>query len=513
MDLLSPSDAFYQYPAHENCRHLLRFYIDTAERRRFFQFSTLVMGCSVSSFIVQAFNELVVAGFSLKEQCYARCYSDDFFMEKTEACFIDYASEFGLRFKREKTVEGSTITILGISVNLRVNHASLDSNKAAALAAEIQKWLGKVHISPKSLASLAGKIEFASRVSKSGRSKTFYINKLLSKADWTAFSSRDRWLESDEETVVISLGAKRELEFWSSVDRHSPLGFGEVRRVYAHTLSSDASGSRFGFTVAGRFCGGSFPDSVMPLNIAQKEAYALKRLTLELTSPNTVYNILVDNTTVASAFAKGRSSDRFIHDTLAFVKEFLMARGSIAHLTWISTHHMHHLADAPSRNFYPRDLYGLSTSGASRLLHKLPELAERRANDDLVSLFGGPSNNPLSVPYFSLHVDQDDVLCRQQDAFSALQSKKEQGLTLDGGIFAFPPKSLVGNFLRLVSEIGLGHDSALFLIVSGDQRQAAFNSLYKLGILSWGSLCSGRAKGWLWKQPGHNLVWFQLVRD
>ena len=502
----------HQYPVTQSSSRLLRFMmIGESGEIHYFEFLTLIMGISCASYCVQHLNEVVTAAFSIKHRAYINVYTDDFFSDgKAGKKFESFASDFGFIFKDDKKVSGSSVSVLGAHLDLSSKTASLDRDKAASLELIVRETLKHENISPSELASLAGKLEFASRFSVDGRGLTFHITQLLSKASWEPFSSRDAWLKSTDRSISISAGTRGELLHWSTVTTHQRLDMVSSASTFIGTISSDASSKGYGYTIGDRFFGGTFPDDVASLNISQKESFALATLVDKLVDKNKAYTIKVDNSAVVAAFRKGRSSDAYIHSSVCRAKLALRKLGSSAEVVWISTKEMESLADGPSRNSWPQDPYGLSPGGADRLLDRSPELRRRLDNGDLVELFSGPSNNPLGIEYFSPHVNFDDPRCRGEDAFSALARKRANNQSIDGGVYAFPPFNLCLTFCDQVASLGLGTDSAVFLVTAGTLLQQVFNRWNTLGSFDSRFLCSGRARGWSFRSPGTSLVLITL---
>ena len=437
--------------------------------------------------------------------------TDDFFSDgNCGTSFESFAAAFGLVFKADKKAAGSSVTVLGAHVDLISKTASLDRDKAIGIEQAIRNFLKHELISPQDLAALAGKLEFASRFSADGRAFTFYLTKLLAESCWDPYISRDAWLKSSVRSIKIDQGTRSELLHWSTISSHARIGMKDNASTYIGTVSSDASSDGYGYTIGNRFFGGSFPDDIRPLNISQKESFALATLVDQLTERSKHYTIKVDNTAVVAAFRKGRSSDGFIHKSVCRAKLALRKLGSSAEVLWISTKEMEQLADGPSRGKWPQDPFGLSPSGAFRLREISSDFSRRLDDQDMVDIFGGPSNNPFDVDYFSVHHDFDDPRCRREDAFSALARKRSNNQTIDGGVYAFPPLGLCLSFCDQVAEIGLGPDSALFLITAGNLQQQVFNRLNKVGRYECRYLCSGRARGWSFRMPGTSLVLITL---
>ena len=508
------SDAYYQYGLDRWSSRFLRFGLIWDGRMRYFEMSTLVMGGSCSSYVVQKLNEVITQAFTIKYKKYANCYSDDFWSDSSAPEHLDtFAAEFGLFFKKDKKFVGKVVPILGIQVDLNRREARLEPAKAEGLAVLAASIRSKRVLSPASLASLAGKIEYATKVCVSGRAKTFYITKLLASDAWKEWPSREAWLASEEESIGVDDALDTELGFWAGIGSHPPLKIGQSFVKYVSPCSSDASSTRFGLTIGDKVVGGSFPAGVRDASIAIKEAYALKFLIDSFTEKGCDYFVQVDNQAVISAFTKGRSTSKQLHDLVFSAKSSLARLESTITLKWIPTSVMANLADAPSRNRYPRDPFGLTPKGVERLFCLQPNIRDRRARGDLISCFGGPNNNPLGIEYFSIHLDYDDVLCRGREVFGFLEDRASKGRGLAGGVFAYPPACLVVQFCRLVRRMRLEDDTVLHLLAPGYEFQAVFNLLAGVGELSWEKFCGAGSKTFFWKKPGHSMMLFRLENN
>ena len=504
-------DCFYQYRISPASARKLRFCVDWEEGKLFYEIRCLAMGLSASSFIVQHINEVLVNLFTLRHKCYCRVFSDDFWHSGAASVDFDsFAEKFGLVFKSSKKEKGSIITILGIQFNLTTKSAVLDPAKAASLAETSKSIADARKVSPSAIASLAGKVEYASQVCLSGRSKTFHIMKCLGDSSWKAFSSREAWLACEDPILDVSVGLEEELRYWACIKQHPPMNIGRRFKKCVSLCSSDASSKKFGYTIGSSYVGGSYPADMADKHIAIKEAYALAYLVRNLKEEGADYFILVDNQAVVSAFVKGRSANAEIHFWINEAKDTLLQLNSKAQVTWISTGKMSVLADAPSRGSFPRDEFGLSPRGAEKILSFSPDLASRRAAGDLVSAFGGPRNNPLGIPYYSIHYDLDDVMCKGREVFAVLEDLAAAGRPCGGGIFAYPPAALVDQFCQQVVRVGLDSDSQVFLLVPGFKFQSVRSAFINLGHLHWSKFSGREAKSWFWKKTGHSMMFFTL---
>ena len=510
--MLRTVHCFYQFFIDEASALKLRFSVDWDEGIQYYECCCLAMGMSASSYLVQSLNEVLVNRFMIKYDCYCRVYCDDFWhSSKAEIHFDHFASEYGLTFKSEKKESGSVISILGINFNLRRKTAQLDEQKATVIAESAKQFLLAKNLSPAALSSFIGRIEYASQVCPSGRAQTFYLNQLLGDDSWRDFKSREDWMACEDNIIPIGQGLEQEILFWSRIRGHEPMKIGGSFSRCVGLCSSDASTKKFGFTIGGSFLGGSYPPEVSNQPIAVKEAYALVYLTKNLEFSRTDYLILVDNQSVVCAMAKGRSSNLEVHRWITQAKKSLLKLNSTATIKWINTSTMSRLADGPSRGLYPRDEHGLSPAGADRIRSLSSDFTRRLALNDMVSAFSGPRNNPFNVPYYSVHQDLDDILCKRKEVFRVFEELSKSGKSCGGGIFAYPPPAMVEQFCGQVSRVGLERDTQIFLLAPGFTFQSVRGVFDGVGKLSWVKFCGPAAKAWFWKGPGHSMMLFTLT--
>ena len=502
---------FYQYYIDDESAMKLRFSVEWDDGLKFYECRCLAMGMSASSFLVQSLNEVLVNCFMLKFDCYCRVFCDDFWhSSKASTHFDHFASEYGLVFKSEKKESGSVITILGIKFNLQLKTAQLDDQKAEAIATTANQIIQANSLSPATLSALVGRVEYASQVCPSGRAKTFFLNRMLSDDSWRDFRSREDWIACEDAILSVSQGLEGELSFWSRIREHEPLKIGRTFSKCLGFCSSDASTHKFGFTIGGSFLGGSYPRDVIDQPIAVKEAFALAFLAKNLQHPSTDYLILVDNQAVAGAFVKGRSSNPEVHRWISQAKDSLLKLHSTATIKWINTATMSRLADGPSRGLFPRDEHGLTAAGADRIKFLSADFTRRLGRGDMVSAFSGPRNNPFCVPYYSIHQDLDDGLCKRREVFSVFEELARDGKACGGGIFAYPPPAMVEQFCWQVNRVGLERDTQLFLLAPGFTFQSVRGALGGVGQLSWVKFCGPAAKAWFWKKTGQSMMFFTL---
>ena len=315
----------------------------------------------------------------------------------------------------------------------------------------------------------------------------------------------------DEEYLDLDEACMNELGFWRSIKERPPFKIGAKKRRCTSTLASDASSSKFGFYVSGRHIGGSFSEEIKHRAIAEKECWALATLVKATLLPDCEHNYLIDNRACLGAFTKGRSKNPFINDLILDVNLKLDALGSRAKYTWISTAQMGPLADMPSRSTYARDDYGLSEAGVNALLDLEPSIQHRINNTDIISLFSGPANNPLRISYCSLDYDLDDSLCRRQEAFECLEELASKGRRLAGGVFCFPPTTLVKALSAQIVRLGLAQDTQIYILVPARHVLGLTNTLRGSGRLTVKKFCGSRNKSYFFRTAGHAFSLVELA--
>ena len=226
--------------------------------------------------------------------------------------------------------------------------------------------------------------------------------------------------------------------------------------------------------------------------IAEKECWALYNLIKAVVSKDTDFTFLIDNKAALGAFTKGRSKNLFINGLVSEVRQILFDNNSRANFIWISTRSMGPLADQPSRSEYARDEFGLTDAGVDRLFSLRPSIRYRRQNQDLISLFGSPKNNPLQVPYFSVDFDLDDNLCRKQEAFHAIETRLANSGRFGGGVFCFPPPLLSIELVHQIVRGGLERDTEIFILVPSSQVLTIKNLLLGVGRIEVVNFCGSR---------------------
>ena len=269
--------AFYQVSVTPESSKTLRFKIRLHGRTKFYQWKVLCMGISSAPFIVQSSGWLLTETFGRNFKVYISLFIDDFCLEvdngDNRPNFVAWASTFGLRFKISKSERGSSITILGVLLDLIKKTAQITPDKAAAIAGDGALMLESGKASPKQLATFYGRVEFAARVSSLGRSHTLELTKMMGRTDMNTNEL------SDSQTLTLDEAAKDDIRFWVGVKDHQKLQIGARKHRNAKLLSSDSSGSRWAFTVGDKSVASDFPADMRNDHINVKEAYWVVTLT------------------------------------------------------------------------------------------------------------------------------------------------------------------------------------------------------------------------------------------
>ena len=155
--------AFYQCPVTKASSKTLRFSIKVNGEVKYYQWLVLCMGISAAPFIMQCSGWLVTETFSRTYNVYISLFIDDAWLDGDKECpdFADWASEFGLRFRKDKSEHGEEIVILGLLLNLRNKTARVTADKAAAIAQDGKLMLESKSATPKQLATFYGRIDQA----------------------------------------------------------------------------------------------------------------------------------------------------------------------------------------------------------------------------------------------------------------------------------------------------------------------------------------------------------------
>ena len=291
----------------------------------------------------------------------------------------------------------------------------------------------------------------------------------------------------------------------SSPRQLPPLMIGQNKKRCISLLASDASASSFGFYIDGRLIGGDFSTQDKARPIAEKEALALSKLIKHTVQPSCDYSFFCDNSVAVAAFSKGRSSNPFISRLVGETRIHLNSINSRIRVVWASTLTMKSLADPPSRGQFNLDPFGLSGGGVSHLYRLQPAVRIRKNNDDLISLFGSPRNNPLQVAYCSLDFDLNDPLCKRRDAFSLLEARVAKKKQLEGGVLAFPPPMLTGPLADYIARMGLGRDTQVFMIIPASQVLSVKNKLGGLVNIQIQRFCASKNKSVFHRIPGRDM--------
>ena len=246
------SDCFYQIKVTEAASRWLRFKVDfPGEPVRFAEMLVLGMGVSGSPYIVQSANKLLVEAYSFKYGVYCEVYIDDTWSSTKAGVphFDHFCAPLGIHFKSSKKVQGSNLTILGVTIDLQAKTAKLDDRKANVLALEAARLsvaarAGK--IAPNQLSTFLGRAEFCSKVTTLGRVNTSELVRCFAE-----FASDGGDVSSDQEILELSELAGQELEWWKGImgwgrslcppDHHNQVRFKSWRRLYPPPLPASVT--------------------------------------------------------------------------------------------------------------------------------------------------------------------------------------------------------------------------------------------------------------------------------
>ena len=437
----------------------------------------MAMGMSAAPYVAQMTNNFLTEVFSRKFTVYCSVYLDDVWTEKKDNVpkFENWAGEFGLKFKASKSEEGSEITLLGVQINLSDKTAKIDSDKAEKIEIDAKFMLEHRFTSSKRLAAFYGRLEFAAQVCPLGRAFTQAITKQMGDGQL------DINLLSENDRINLSEKSLKEVDFWSKIKDQAPLKIGRRKFSNGNVMASDSSGERWAYIIGNKSYADVFPESFKNEHINVKESYAVAKLVETALSPDTDFQILCDNTCTVASFTKGRSSNEKIHNLIKSTLERLDKVNSRLKVIWISTARMEQYADGPSRGIYVRDDYGLTFKGIDRIIELFPSFERRRGENDLVSMFGGPKNNPAKVKYFALDIDATDPLSAKTDAFQALEKRRAEGRKFAGGVLAYPPVILINSFNKFIREIGLDRDTEIYYLLPAHQVGKTINMIVGKG--------------------------------
>ena len=457
----------------------------------------MAMGMSAAPFVAQSTNNFLCEVYSMKFGVYCCVYIDDVWGNKKAGVpsFETWAGEFGLRFKSDKSEEGSVLELLGVVIDLGAKTARITKDKAETLAKDAHLLLKTGVATSKQLAVFYGRIEFAASMCPVGRTQTRALTKNMGSTQLTLNGL------SDKDEIWLGLDALEEIRFWAGISDHDPLKIGKRALACGNvTLASDACQEKYAYVIGNTSYANTYPAHLLNEHISVKESYALYQLILKACSQDTDYEILCDNVTTVSCFNKGRSNNPLIHDLVKKSWEFLAGMNSRLRVVWIPTSRMEDYADGPSRGVYKRAEFGLTKEGIERIVDLFPSFEKRRRNEDLVSLFAGPLNNPAGVRYFALDIDATDPLSAGMDAFQVINKKKQEGGRLAGGMLAYPPVALINTFNRLVREVGLEEDSELYYIIPSSYVGKTMNALLGVGEITVRLLCGKNNSKILYKK-------------
>ena len=208
-------DCYYQFGVIEDAKKLLRFKLDLpGEPIVYGEWQCLVMGLSSSPFIVHLSNRFLVESYSILTGLYGDCFIDDIWTEfrPNFIHFDRFCENLGIVFKESKKEVGAQISLLGIDLDLDKKLAFIPSKKASVIELDAGRFLAAGAGFPAHLSAFVGRLEFASKITAMGRSKSASLVSLL--AEFVA-SGGD--VVSDEVCLNLRQNDMKELLFWRHI--------------------------------------------------------------------------------------------------------------------------------------------------------------------------------------------------------------------------------------------------------------------------------------------------------
>ena len=217
--------------------------------------------------------------------------------------------DLGLDTSKEKLVEPTTrMEFLGITFDSQKMTMEIPMDKVREMKQELNTWLYKSHASRRDLESLIGKLQFAAKCIRMGRT---FISRLI---NWLRGMNRG-------DKYHIPLEARKDISWWARC-LHQYNGISIlwlVRTPGTDTIiATDASKQGYGGIAGEEYFRGRFPEEYQDMNIAVLELkavmVALKHWGRKLTGK--YFWVHVDNQAVATILNTGSSRDHILQDTL-----------------------------------------------------------------------------------------------------------------------------------------------------------------------------------------------------
>ena len=268
----------------------------------------LPMGMRTAPFIAQRITN-AIKYIHEKLRYFLLNYVDDFLGAETKAraqAAFDHLTQLlkqlGVETAPDKIVPPTTrIEFLGVTFDSQTMTIEVSPDKIQDMLAELSTWTIKTTASRKEVESIIGKLQFASKCIKPGRT---FISRLI---NWLRGMNR-------QGQHRIPLEARKDLAWWGKfLERYNG-----VSMLWLHkqpqpdaVIASDACPKGYGATCGSQYFHRSFPQEMRNSNIAHLEMLAvlaaIRTWTTELQGK--YFWIHVDNEAVATVLNTGASRD------------------------------------------------------------------------------------------------------------------------------------------------------------------------------------------------------------
>ena len=248
-------------------------------------------------------------------------YVDDFLgaeeKEKIQQAFQhlnDLLNTLQVDAAPEKTIPPTTrLEFLGVTFDSEKMTIEVTQDRVQDMLTELNTWNTKTKASRKEVESLIGKLQFASKCIKPGRT---FIARLI---QWLRGMDRRRKYSIPKE-------ARKDIAWWGKcLEKYNGISIMWLTRVPGPdmVIASDACPKGFGATCGKAYFHGMFPENMRHQNIAHLEMLAvLAALRVWATQLRGLYFwVHVDNEAVATIINTGASRDEFLQKAL---REMLM---------------------------------------------------------------------------------------------------------------------------------------------------------------------------------------------
>ena len=243
-------------------------------------------------------------------------YVDDFLgaehKEKVQQAFTHLTqllSSLGVETAPEKIVPPTTrIEFLGVTFDSITMTIEVTPERVKQMLAELNSWNTRIHATRKEVESLIGKLQFASKCVKPGRT---FIARLI---EWLKTVDRKRKYSIPKE-------ARKDIAWWGKfLENYNGISLLWLTNIPTPDtiLASDACTKGFGAICSKQYIKGTFPEQWHGNNIAHLEMLAVlaEVRTWKEQITGKYFWILVDNEAVATILNTGASRDTFLQNAL-----------------------------------------------------------------------------------------------------------------------------------------------------------------------------------------------------